>query len=89
MECFNCHQPSTTKLYSDPEFGFINVCDSLHCKEKAISDLKRFSDIADNNKNRQGRSIEQVLSSEKAVAFAIIGLGLILFILTLISFLKK
>jgi hypothetical protein len=76
-------------LYADPEFGFINVCDSSYCKEKAISDLKYLSDMADNNKNRQGRTEQQVEASERAMAYAIIGLTLATFILTIISFLKK
>lgn len=89
MECFNCNQPATRQLSLDADFGFLNVCDSTVCKEKVESDLKRFQEIYENSKDRQGRSKEQFEFSEKIVNFAIIGCSIILFILTLISFLKK
>jgi hypothetical protein len=89
MECFNCNQPATKQLSLDADFGFLNVCDSTVCKEKVESDLKRFQEIYENSKERQGRTKQQVQSSEQAMAYAIIGCSIILFILTIISFLKK
>ena len=89
MECFNCHRPATKKLSLDPDFGFLNVCDSKICKEKVELDLARFQETLENSRNRQGRSKEQVEASEKAVVFAITGIAIMVLTLILISFLTK
>lgn len=89
MECFNCRQLATKKLSLDEDFGFINVCNSKICKEKVELDLARFKKAAENSRNRQGRSKEQVEASERAAAFAIAGAAIMVLVLILISFLTK
>lgn len=89
MKCFNCNRPSTKKLSLNADFGFLNVCDSKVCNKKLESDLKLFQEIYKNNRNRQGRSKEQVEASERADVFAISTMAVMVLTLILISFLTK
>ena len=87
MECFNCNRPAKIKLAIEPDFGDIYVCESTFCKEKAESDLKCLLEIAENARDRQGKSREQVEASEKIITISIV-LFMLVGLIIIISLLK-
>lgn len=74
MECFNCNKKAIKKIGFEPDLGEIYLCENPKCKEKATSDIERFQYF----KDYQGRRKDQVNYHEKASAYSLIGIILIL-----------